>query len=159
MILYHGSNVQIEKIDLSRCKKGKDFGQGFYLNADYSQALSMAERTVKLTGKGSAIVTSFEFDTEADIYKSLNVKVFDDYTEEWADFVVANRKNTTDIPIHDYDIVIGPIADDTVGVQIRRYVMGYMSVSALVKELKFRGDNAIQYFFANERALATLRRI
>ena len=31
--LYHGSNVVIEEIDLSRSKRGKDFGQGFYLSA------------------------------------------------------------------------------------------------------------------------------
>lgn len=32
--LYHGSNVGIKHIDLSRSKRGKDFGQGFYLNAN-----------------------------------------------------------------------------------------------------------------------------
>lgn len=33
MILYHGSNVEIVKIDLSKSMRGKDFGQGFYLSA------------------------------------------------------------------------------------------------------------------------------
>ena len=37
--LYHGSNVAIEHIDLSRSKRGKDFGQGFYLNANPDQAM------------------------------------------------------------------------------------------------------------------------
>lgn len=41
--LHHGSNVEIDAIDLSRSKKGKDFGQGFYLNPNYNQALEMAE--------------------------------------------------------------------------------------------------------------------
>ena len=40
-ILYHGSNLVIEKIDLSRSKRGKDFGQGFYLNANLEQAKAM----------------------------------------------------------------------------------------------------------------------
>ena len=35
--LYHGSNVSIETIDLKRGRKGKDFGQGFYLSADRYQ--------------------------------------------------------------------------------------------------------------------------
>ena len=39
--LYHGSNIAIEKIDLSRSKRGKDFGQGFYLNANPDQAMAM----------------------------------------------------------------------------------------------------------------------
>lgn len=40
--LYHGSNMAIERIDLSRSKRGKDFGQGFYLNANPDQAMAMA---------------------------------------------------------------------------------------------------------------------
>ena len=48
MKLYHGSNVSIETIDLKRGRKGKDFGQGFYLSADRNQAQMMAERTVEL---------------------------------------------------------------------------------------------------------------
>lgn len=87
----------------------------------------------------------------------LSIKKFSDYSEEWAEFVVMNRKNDSDIPAHSYDIVIGPIADDTVGVQIRRYIMGYLSVAALVEELKFKGDHAIQYFFGTPRAIEFLK--
>ena len=85
-------------------------------------------------------------ETKAD-KAGLHIKVFTDYSEEWAEFVVMNRKNDSDIPAHSYDIVIGPIADDTVGVQIRRYMMGYLSAAALVEELKFKGNHAVQYFF------------
>ena len=70
-----------------------------------------------------------------------------------------NRKNNSDIPAHPYDIVIGPIADDTVGVQIRRFIMGYLSASALVEELRFKGDHAIQYFFGTHKAINLLKRI
>lgn len=41
------------------------------------------------------------------------------YTIEWAEFILLNRNNNTNIQAHDYDIVIGPIADDTVGLQLR----------------------------------------
>ena len=43
--LYHGSNVEIDKIDLCRSRKGKDFGCGFYLNPNKEQAMEMAVRT------------------------------------------------------------------------------------------------------------------
>ena len=43
MILYHGSNTHIEEIDLKRGRRGKDFGQGFYLSPDRLQAQQMAE--------------------------------------------------------------------------------------------------------------------
>lgn len=157
--LYHGSNVAIEQIDLSRSKRGKDFGQGFYLNANPDQAMEMATRTTRFLNEGEPTVSCFEFDEDEATKNGLDIKVFHDYSEEWAEFVVMNRKNNSDIPAHPYDIVIGPIADDTVGVQIRRFIMGYLSASALVEELRFRGDHAVQYFFGTLKAVELLKRI
>ena len=157
--LYHGSNVDIEQIDLSRSKRGKDFGQGFYLNANPDQAKAMAIRTTRFLNEGYPTLSCFEFDEKEAAKEGLNIKIFLDYSEEWAEFVVMNRKNNSEVPAHPYDIVIGPIADDTVGVQIRRYIMGYLSASSLVEELKFRGDHAIQYFFGTPKAITFLKRI
>lgn len=157
--LYHGSNVVIEQIDLSRSKRGKDFGQGFYLNANPDQAMEMAARTTRFLNEGEPTLSCFEFDEDEAIKNGLNIKIFPEYSEEWAEFVVMNRKNNSDVQAHPYDIVIGPIADDTVGVQIRRFIMGYLSASALVEELKFRGDHAVQYFFGSPKAVEHLKRI
>ena len=157
--LYHGSNVAIEQIDLSRSKRGKDFGQGFYLNANPDQAMEMAARTTRFLNEGVPTLSCFEFDDDMATKNGLNIKIFPDYSEEWAEFVVMNRKNNSDIPAHPYDIVIGPIADDTVGVQIRRFIMGYLSVSALVEELRFKGNHAVQYFFGTTKAVKLLKRI
>ena len=120
ILLYHGSNIAIEQIDLGRSKRGKDFGQGFYLNANPDQAMAMAKRTTRFRNQGEPTLTCFEFDENKAIELGLRVKIFEEYSEEWAEFVVQNRKNNSDVPVHPYDIVIGPIADDTVGVQIRR---------------------------------------
>ena len=62
MILYHGSNVEIEEILLSKGRHGKDFGRGFYLSADYMQAVRMSENVVRREGNGTPFVTKFEFD-------------------------------------------------------------------------------------------------
>lgn len=156
--LYHGSNVVIEQIDLSRSKRGKDFGQGFYLNANPDQAMEMAYRTTRFLNVGAPTLSCFEFDEDEAAKRGLNIKIFPAYSEEWAEFVVMNRKNNSDTPAHPYDIVIGPIADDTVGVQIRRFIMGYLSASALVEELRFKGDHAVQYFFGTQKAVNLLRR-
>ena len=43
MQLYHGSTVNIERIDLLKSRPNKDFGKGFYLSADYQQAWRMGE--------------------------------------------------------------------------------------------------------------------
>ena len=45
MILYHGSNIEFDVIDLSKSKPNKDFGRGFYLSPTYIQAMEMAKRT------------------------------------------------------------------------------------------------------------------
>ncbi len=155
--LYHGSNIAIERIDLSRSKRGKDFGQGFYLNANPTQAMDMAARTTRFLNEGTPTLSCFEFDEGEAAKSGLRIKIFADYSEEWAEFVVMNRKNNSDVQAHPYDIVIGPIADDTVGVQIRRFIMGYLSASALVEELKFRGDHAVQYFFGTPKAVKFLK--
>lgn len=156
--LYHGSNVAIDQIDLTLSKRGKDFGQGFYLNANPDQAMAMAIRTTKFMNEGQPTLSCFEFDEAKANELGLSIKVFTDYSEEWAEFVVMNRKNDSDIPAHKFDIVIGPIADDTVGVQIRRFIMGYLSAASLVEELKFKGDHAVQYFFGTPRAIELLKR-
>ncbi|MDE6223147.1 MAG: DUF3990 domain-containing protein [Muribaculaceae bacterium] len=157
--LYHGSNVAIKQIDFSCSKRGKDFGQGFYLNANSDQAMEMAVRTTRFLNEGVPTLSCFEFDEDEAMKNGLNIKVFTGYSEEWAEFVVMNRKNSSHVPAHSYDIVIGPIADDTVGVQIRRFIMGYMSAAALVEELKFKGDKAVQYFFGTAKAIQYLKRI
>lgn len=100
MILYHGSNVAIDVIDLSKSRPGKDFGKGFYLSADQQQAIEMAESKVAFLGD-TPIVTRFEFDTSIIDSELLKVKKFDSYTEEWARFVYENRENFSDSPIHD----------------------------------------------------------
>ena len=158
--LYHGSNIEIEHIDLSFSKKGKDFGCGFYLNANIKQAMDMAIRTSKRLMNGQPTINAFEFDESILTQTTeLKVKIFDDYSTEWAEFILMNRKNNTNVPAHSYDIVIGPIANDTVGVQIRRFIMGYISMDILIKELKYKGNHAIQYFFGTEKAIKLLKKI
>ena len=156
--LYHGSNVSIEQIDLSLSRKGKDFGCGFYLNANRQQAMDMAIRTTQRMRSGTPTVTAYLFDESILNQSGLNVKIFDDYSVEWAEFVLMNRKNTSDTPANSYDIVIGPIANDTVGVQIRRFIMGYISMEKLIEELKYRGNHSVQYFFGTPKAINLLHR-
>ena len=62
MKLYHDSNMSIVEFDLKRGRREKDFGQGFYMSADHSQALMMAERTVDREECGEATLTTYLFD-------------------------------------------------------------------------------------------------
>ncbi len=135
MKLYHGSNVEIESIDLARGRRGKDFGKGFYANPDYMQAVEFCSSVIRREGVGVPTVTSFDFDESA--LNVLNVMRFDGYSKEWAEFILLNRNNTSDEPAHDYDIVVGPIADDGVGTQIRRLSRGFITFDAFLEELKY----------------------
>ena len=159
MKLYHGSNVSIDTIDLKRGRRGKDFGQGFYLSADAMQARMMAERTVDREESGSPILTTYEFD-EAILTRvsDLKVKVFEGYTEEWAEFIMMNRNNKSREQVHDYDIVYGPIADDKVGLQISRYQLQYIPMTELIRQLTFVRPT-FQFFFGTERAIKLLHKI
>ncbi len=157
--LYHGSNVVIGKIDLSLSRKGKDFGRGFYLNPNEKQAMGMAVRTAQRLMEGEPVLNTYLFDDALLKNDSpLSFKVFDDYSVEWAEFVLANRRNLSDTPIHPYDIVVGPIADDTVGLQMRRFIQGYISIERMIEELRFCKP-AVQYFFGTEKAVSYLRKI
>lgn len=157
MILYHGTNQDFEQIDLSKSKPNKDFGRGFYLSADYNQALDMAKVKVAQLEAGSPIVLSYEISDKA--WERLRVLRFENYSEEWARFILLNRNNASNSPVHDYDVVIGPIANDRVGVQLWRYENQVIDLSTLVRNLQYMKGITIQYFFGTEKAIKFLRRI
>ena len=156
MILYHGTNCDIQEIDLSKCSPNKDFGRGFYLTDIQKQAEYMALRRVRQSGEGSPMVIKYEFDEDVLRGKSLHVRSFEKPTESWAKFVLDNRRG--DGFSHDFDVVIGPIADDGVALQLRRYAENLISMRTLIRELTFRKLNR-QYCFCTEKAVSKLKRV
>lgn len=158
MKLYHGSDTAILNIDLDKSKPFKDFGRGFYLSDQFEQAMEMAKQRVQQKyGIGTPVVTTFEFDESALVDGNLNVKMWKDYCIEWAEFVLRNRNRNLTHPWHNFDIVYGPIADDSVTFQLRRFQAGYLSMEQLIEELKYKKGITFQYFFANEKAISKLR--
>ena len=157
MILYHGTNAVFDEIDLTKSKPNKDFGQGFYLSREFTQAMDMAKIKVEQLESGVPTVITFE----ADETKMLSLKVlrFDDYSEEWAKFILLNRNNASRQPAHDYDIVIGPIANDRVGVQLWKYENQSIDLPTLVHNLRNMKGITFQYFFGTERAIKILKRL
>lgn len=155
MILYHGSNIVIGQIDLTKSKPNKDFGQGFYLSDNEKQAQEMAEFKAMQLG-GDPIVSRFEFDDTIMSDCSLNILRFEDYSEEWADFVLKNRDGVT---TEKYDIIYGPIANDKVGLQIRKLKDGSIDKKEFLNRLKYMKGITFQYFFGSERAINHLKKI
>lgn len=155
MILYHGSNQYIDQIDLAKSRPYKDFGQGFYLSADESQAAELAKVKTDISG-GKPCVSPFEFDKDGLLRSGLNIRIFENYSEEWVDFIVLNRDGHNE---SNYDFVYGPIADDKVGLQLRRFRDGTIDKSSLLAKLKFTKGITFQYFFGSIEALKYLKRI
>lgn len=117
----------------------------------------MSIRRVRIAGEGEPTLTVYSFDEGQLHSPELRVKVFDEPTEEWALFVLSNREASLTGYTHDYDIVIGPIADDGVAFQLDRYTRHMITLATLVEELTYRKLNR-QYYFGTERALQTLIR-
>lgn len=157
MILYHGTNINFEAIDLSKCKRGKDFGCGFYLSEDEQQALEIAQNRVKFQG-GQIVIQKYEFDDSL-LNDYLLFQRFENYSKEWAEFIYANRKNLHRENIHFYDVVYGPIANDSVGLQVRNLIEHNISLEVFLERLKYMKGITFQYFFGTERAIDQLKRL
>lgn len=158
MILYHGTYLDFDKIDLSKSNKGKDFGKGFYLSDNYDQAFKLA--TFKSIQFGTEpIVISYDFNQDYLLDGSLSFLSFDTYSKEWADFILRNRLNEDDNNFHDYDVVYGPIANDKIGVQIRNLMENNIDFEIFRERLKFIKGMTFQYLFGTEKAISNLKKI
>lgn len=157
MILFHGTNVDFETIDIEKSNPYKDFGRGFYLTNLRQQAEELAKKKARIFG-GTPVVQSYQFDETLLDNSTLKVLIFEEPVREWAEFIYENRSRNAHTPRHEYDIVVGPIADDGVAYLLNRYEEGSFSLEDLAKELRYKKLNN-QYFFGTERALKYLNRI
>ena len=156
MILYHGTNEDIETIDLTKGLQHKDFGKGFYVTPDKATAIRMAKKKARLFG-GTATLITYEMDDSV-FQSDLKIKVFPEKAcVEWLLFVDANRDRKNETPIHDIDIVIGPIANDGVVLQLTNYREGIYSPEEVARLLQDRYLDQ-QYYFGTERALSFLHK-
>jgi hypothetical protein len=145
MTLYHGSNMEISRIDLDKSRPYKDFCRGFYTTPFKDQALAMARRTVRLFKSGIPVITVFSLDDGIWDDPSLRIRKFDEPNNEWANFVINNRNmrpqdiNSLECNIDNkYDIVMGPVANDDIVLQLRLFQRGLISVPDLKKNLEYK---------------------
>ena len=154
MKVYHGSDVHIEKIDLLKGREHTDFGRGFYVTNirghAHRRAVNMA-----IENNTQPIVTQFEYIEAYPINAGLSVKYFVDPSEEWVNFVMMNRDVRMIQPAHSYDIVEGPVANDWVTWQIKRYQKGKITIKQLISELQYR-EQTHQICFCTLQSLIAL---
>lgn len=131
--LYHGGDSIIKKPEIRESTRTLDFGKGFYLTTSEKQASDWVIRKLERIDQKKGFVNVYDF-LEEDAKSKLNIKVFDNPSEEWLDFVMSNRKDPNFI--HNFDIVIGPVANDRVYTAFALFEGGSISKETLIHELK-----------------------
>ncbi|MBP5216269.1 MAG: DUF3990 domain-containing protein [Bacilli bacterium] len=150
MILYHGSNVEVREPRIITAEKGRDFGFAFYLTPIKAQAERWAKRRQRLAGAAAGIVSVFEWDEKKE---NLKYKKYANPDMEWLEMIISCR---SDIRFHhDFDIVEGKIADDSVGETILFVMDGIIKKEDALERLRFQRINS-QIAFCSERALERL---
>lgn len=123
--LYHGSGERVEFPEIRKTKYTKDFSWGFYCTNSYEQARRWAERR-----HGNGIINHYEYVENP----GLNIRKFEAMTDEWLDFIAACRSGR----VHQYDIVEGPMADDTIWNFVNDFLNGFISREVFWEYARFK---------------------
>lgn len=156
MLLYHGSNVTVEKPNIIQSERTLDFGTGFYLTTDFEQAKRWAILTTSRKKEGIPTVNVFEIEDKV----NLKVLKFNGPDKECLEFVTNNRKNKN--YKNDYDLIIGPVANDNTMPVINLYVNGVYNEKEALKRLLpqklkdqvvFKNTKALKYLNFKEKII------
>lgn len=142
MILYHGGYCEIRTPEVKPSRNHKDFGQGFYC----TELLPQAERWSRRFD--TPVVSAYEYTPES----SLDIRTFEQMTEEWLDFIVACRNGKS----HSHDIVAGAMANDQVWNYVADFISGILTREQFWVLAKFKRPTH-QVAFCTERALSCLK--
>ena len=152
MQLYHGSTELIKYPKILEQQRLLDFGKGFYTTTNKEQAERWAAIKQKRTSRtAKAIITVYELDENLLNSEILKVKIFTQANEAWLDFVIHNRNIESGT---NYDIVIGPVANDTLyqtlilyeaGILTKKETIARLKVHPLFDQLSFNTQKALEY--------------
>ncbi|MBE6335043.1 MAG: DUF3990 domain-containing protein [Bacteroidales bacterium] len=133
MLLYHGSTMAVRKPIVSRGRGKTDFGKGFYTTTSREQAEKWAQiKRDRMGDEAHAIVSVFELDDAVLNNPAYHTRHFDGATAEWLDFVVGNRRGEVH---HNFDLIMGPVANDRLYATITLYENGILDANAAIDQL------------------------
>ncbi|MBQ5959769.1 MAG: DUF3990 domain-containing protein [Firmicutes bacterium] len=144
MILYHTGFAEIRKPDIHYGRRNADFGQGFYLTGDRA----FAQRWARERGGQTTILNQYELTTEG-----LRIREFD-RDADWFDYIYANRNGRPD-SLAEYDLIIGPIANDTIYDTLGITTSGFLSREESLKLLLI-GPAYRQFAVKTDKAVSQL---
>lgn len=154
MICYHGSDTIVDTPKILEAKRPLDFGGGFYVTTSRQQAKSWAIKVAYRNNSNHRCVNKYTFD-ETGAKANLTVIHFDIADEKWLDFICDNRSGKS---TGEYDIVIGPVADDRVYRVVVEYENGDLDKETALKNLKTEAL-CDQILFHTPRSLEYLKYI
>ena len=133
MLLYHGSTMAVRKPIVNRGRGKTDFGKGFYTTTSREQAEKWAQiKRERMGDEAHAIVSVFELDDAVLNNPAYHTRHFDGATAEWLDFVVGNRRGEVH---HNFDLIMGPVANDKLYATITLYENGILDANAAIEQL------------------------
>ena len=153
MILYHGSNVTVEKPMLVEQNRFLDFGYGFYTTTNKHQAKDFALKVTDKRKIGVATLNIYEIN-EIIAFKECKLLSFDAPDEKWLDFVSQNRNGT--YSGEKYDLVYGAVANDDVYRTVTLYMTGILSKEQTLESLKIK-KLYNQLVFTTEKSLEYIK--
>ena len=157
MKLYLASDVIIDKPMIKKESRFLDFDSGFYLTMNLEHARLYAKSILKRNNSEKADINFNEFDFE-NAEKDLSILKFDLANMEWLEFACSHRRGEK--LNSDFDLVIGPVADDRVYSVVVRYENGGYELEEALKRLKsetlidqivFRNEKALKYLYFKMR--------
>ena len=140
MRVYHGSTIVIDRPIAAAGRRQLDFGQGFYVTDIKRQADSWAERMQRIREE-PGVVNVYELDIDI-VKRDFRYYRFEQYDNEWLQFIVANRVGRDDI--EHYDVIEGGVANDRVIDTVEAYMANLMPLENALRELsKHRPNNQL----------------
>lgn len=140
-VVYYGSYCMINEPEIKKGKFHKDFGDGFYCTILNEQAIRWAKKY------DTPILNIYEYEENT----KLKIKEFNVMSEEWLDFIINSRAGIE----HQFDIVIGAMADDQIYNYISDLIDGVITREAFWELAKFRHPTH-QIAFCTKESLKTL---
>ena len=133
MTIFHGSDAAVPEPKIISANRLLDFGEGFYTTSSHEQAQRWANRVKIRKNSEKQIISVYEFDPDK-AAKDLKIIRFDSPNSEWLSFVTACRSGGE--AGFEYDMAVGPVANDNVYATIQLYETGLLSEAETIIRLK-----------------------
>ena len=175
MLLYHGSYIPVETIDLSRCTEGKDFGKGFHMTSSLNQARNFLP-TALLKAKSRGEISGnqnwgYVSTYRVELNEAVRLYEFPQSSRQWLWFISQNRrekfaqalKPLIDRQVFEAEIIFGKVANDKTNPVITTYLNGLYGEITSDRAIKFAIEELMpdhledQFCFISERAIACLK--